>query len=198
MTEAMTLLQMAKVPTHPSSLDQSVILLIDHQKEYSEGALKLVGIDAAMAQMLKLLDLARIQEVPIIHIQHQGKPGGLFDVTGEGGSFMAGLEPKETETVIGKNLPNAFAGTNLHATLQKLNRKELIIGGFMTHMCVSATARSALDHGYRSTLVASATATRDLPDCDGGLVRAKDLQRASLAALADRFCIVVPDVTVWH
>jgi hypothetical protein len=35
-------------------------------------------------------------------------------------------------------------------------------------MCVSATVRSALDHGYASTVVAAACATRDLPDPLGG------------------------------
>jgi nicotinamidase-related amidase len=61
----------------------------------------------------------------------------------------------------------------------------------MTHMCVSATARAALDLGYQSTVLSDATATRDLPDPAGnGVVAAADLHRAELAALSDRFSIV--------
>lgn len=64
-------------------------------------------------------------------------------------------------------------------------------------MCVSATVRAALDLGYRTTLVAAATATRDLPDPAGGVVTADALQRAELAALADRFAVVVKDCGAW-
>ncbi len=63
----------------------------------------------------------------------------------------------------------------------------------MTHMCVSATARAALDLGYQSTVLSDASATRDLPDIDGaGTVPAAEIHRIELAALADRFAIVLP------
>jgi len=63
----------------------------------------------------------------------------------------------------------------------------------MTHMCVSSTARAALDLGYRATVIADATATRALPDPTGGPDLAPEaLQRAALAELADRFAVVAP------
>jgi nicotinamidase-related amidase len=79
-----------------------------------------------------------------------------------------------------------------------LARKELIVAGFQTHMCVSSTVRAALDHGYRVTLVADACATRDLPDPLGGAaLSAEQLHRSTLAALHDRFATVVADVGAW-
>ena len=63
----------------------------------------------------------------------------------------------------------------------------------MTHMCVSSTVRAALDLGYRCSVVAGACATRDLPDGAGGVIAANQLQRAELAALADRFATVLAD-----
>ncbi len=73
------------------------------------------------------------------------------------------------------------------------------MAGFQTHMCISATARSALDHGYRVTVVANACATRDLPDPLGGEpLSAAQLHRVSLAELHDRFATVVPDASVWQ
>jgi nicotinamidase-related amidase len=95
--------------------------------------------------------------------------------------------------VIAKGLPNAFAGTALDERIRATGRKELILIGFQTHMCISATARSALDHGYRTTIVASACATRDLPNPLGGVTPAEVLHAATLSALADRFAVVVPD-----
>ncbi len=93
--------------------------------------------------------------------------------------------------MVRKALPNAFADTVLQDALAETGRTQVILGGFMTHMCVSSTARAALDLGYRCTLVAGATATRDLPNPSGGVVSADALQAASLSALADRFAIVV-------
>jgi len=59
-------------------------------------------------------------------------------------------------------------------------------------MCVSATTRAALDLGYRVTLVANAIATRALPNPLGGeTIPARTIHEATLAALADRFSIVV-------
>ena len=107
--------------------------------------------------------------------------------------IIEALRPQPGESVVVKSLPNAFAKTDLHDRLAATGRRELILAGFMTHMCVSATARAALDLGYRNTVVANATATRDLPDPLGGAVAAEVVKRAALAMLADRFAIVVPD-----
>jgi hypothetical protein len=61
-------------------------------------------------------------------------------------------------------------------------------------MCVSATTRAALDLGYRVTLVANGTATRALPNpLSGETIPARIIHEATLAALADRFAIVVAD-----
>jgi nicotinamidase-related amidase len=101
------------------------------------------------------------------------------------------LTPRAGEIVVAKRLPNSFAGTTLDEELKRLGRKDLIVVGFMTHMCVSATVRAALDHGYRCTMVASACASRDLPDGRGGVVPAAEVHRVELAALGDRFATMV-------
>ena len=80
---------------------------------------------------------------------------------------------------------SAFAGTGLEEAIRKTGRKNLIITGFMTHHCVSTAARVARDLGYIATVVAAATATRDLPDGKGGVVPAATVQAASLAELGD-------------
>jgi len=62
-------------------------------------------------------------------------------------------------------------------------------------MCVEATARAAIDFGLKATVVASATATRDLPDpLTGATVPAAEVQRNALAALNDRFATIVASV----
>jgi nicotinamidase-related amidase len=115
----------------------------------------------------------------------------LFNPNGRNFEIVAPLHPLAGETVIEKMRVSAFADTKLEEAIQRSGRKNLIIVGFMTHNCVSSTARAARDLGYVPTIVAIATATRDLPDGKGGAVPAASLQAASLAALADRTAWVV-------
>jgi len=195
---AKSLLQLAGAPLDPSPLDQAALVLIDCQREYTEGKLPLVGVAAAIDEAARLLDLARRNKMPIFHIVHHGKPGGaLFPPDGPTGQIVSVLSPRDDETVIPKSLPNSFAKTTLDAALKTAGRPQLILGGFMTHMCVSATAKAAVDLGYRTTVVAGATATRDLPDPLGGQMPAEQVHRGALVALADRFAIVVPGVDAW-
>jgi nicotinamidase-related amidase len=190
-----SLLSLAGAPLHPSPAGRAVLIVIDAQLEYLTGALPLAGIEAAAEAARRLLALARRQGVPVVHVLHHAAPGAaLFNPDGPYVATMPGLAPEAGEAVVVKPLPNAFAGTDLHPRLQASGRQELIVAGFMTHMCVSSTARAALDLGWRTTVVAAATATRDLPDPLGGVVPAEVVQRAGLAALADRFAIVVRDV----
>ncbi len=193
-----TLLQMAGARPRPNALGQSVLVLIDAQNDYLDGNLPLANIKPAIAETARLLAAARAAGTPVIHIVHHAAPGAfLFDPDGRGSQIVADLTPLKSEEVIVKRLPNAFAGTPLADRLKteaEAGRKGMIVAGFMTHMCVSSTVRAALDLAIPATVIARATATRDLPDLAGGVVSADAVQRAELAALADRFCTVVPDV----
>ena len=189
-----TLLQMAGAPVGPAPLDQATLILIDCQREYVDGELALPGIKAAIHEAARLLDLARRGGVPVVHIVHHGRPGGaLFDPKGPMSAIVPELEPRAGEPVIAKSLPNSFAKTDLDLVLKKTGRPQIVLAGFMTHMCVAATAKAATDLGYRTTVVANATATRDLPDPLGGVMPAEQVHRGALTGLADRFAIVVKD-----
>lgn len=191
---AQSLLQIVKAPLHPSPLDTSALVIIDAQLEYQNGKLPLDGIDNAVLEAAKLLKLARERGVPVFHVVHHSPAGApLFAEDGPYAPIMPLLTPAAGEVVVRKTLPNSFAGTDLDALVKSTGRTELIIAGFMTHMCVSATARAATDLKYRSTVVANATATRDLPDPLGGTIPASVVHRVALTELADRFAIVVKD-----
>lgn len=187
-----TMIDLAGGHATPAKLSESVVLIIDAQQEYTYGRLPLPGVGAALAQTQRLLQRARAAGVPVIHIQQVSQPGrGLFDSDGPYVDFAPEATPLPGETIITKVRPNAFAGTILDETLKKLARRKIIISGYMTHMCVSTTARAALDLGYETTVIADACATRDLPDTMGGTLSAADVHRTALAALADRFSAVV-------
>ncbi len=192
MSQPRTLLEMAGAPTEPGRLSESVLVLIDCQREYVDGKLPLHGIGEALAEAGRLLGAARAAAAPVVHVVHHSPPGsGVFDPETPYAEIAPEVAPESGEGRVVKSKPNAFAGTDLHDQLQALGRNELIVAGFMTHLCVSSTVRAALDFGYRCTIVGDAVATRDLPDGRGGVIGAEALHRASLAALADRFAIVV-------
>jgi len=191
MAEPRTLMQMAGAPGTPHPLAASAVVMIDAQNEYLNGGLPLAGIDRALDEGARLLAAARAAGRPVVHVQHKGRPGGLFDPETAGFAIAQPVAPLAGETVVTKGLPNAFAGTDLDGVLKALEISSLVVAGFMTHMCVSSTVRAALDLGYGCSVVGNACATRDLPDGHGGVVSAADLHRAELAALGDRFAIVI-------
>ena len=102
------------------------------------------------------------------------------------------MAPRGDEPVVVKGFPNSFVQTELDDRLKAIGARNLLLAGFMTHMCVNSTARGAFNLGYAPTVVASATATRALPG-PTGVVSSEALQTASLAAIADLFGIVVAD-----
>lgn len=173
----------------PARLGMAPLVLIDCQNDYLSGPLALAGIDAAVEATGRLLDAARARGSKVIHVVQRGAAGGLFDLNGPGGAIIDRLAPRAGESIVIKTRPNGFSDTSLLAELGDAGG-EMIVAGFMTHNCVSSTVRAALDLGILPTVVADATATRDLP-LSGGIVSAADLQRAELAALADRHAVVV-------
>ena len=189
---AKTLLQLAGATPTPSRLGESTLVLIDIQNEYFDGPLKLTGVEAALDVATGLLTRARALGTPVVHVRQRGKSGGAFDPEAPRGQIHASVAPLEGETIIDKGLPNSFANTTLAGALEAIGPRPLVVAGFMTHMCVSATVRSALDRGLSSTVAQDATATRDLPDPAGGDLPADTVHRAALAAIADRFATVVP------
>jgi nicotinamidase-related amidase len=188
---AKTLLQLAGATPVPSRLSLSVLVLIDIQNEYFDGPLQLTGVGAAAEVAAGLLARARALGTPVVHVRHRGRAGGAFDPEAPRGQIHASVAPLAGEAIVDKGLPNSFANTTLAEVLQGIGPRPLVVAGFMTHMCVSATVRSALDRGLSSTVAMDATATRDLPDPTGGVLPADTVHRAALAAIADRFATVV-------
>src|SRR5258708_16859199 len=160
---AMTMLQMAGATPTPATMADGILLIIDAQREYTDGLMPLPGVEPAIEALAVLLEKARKAGAPIVHVRHQSK-GKAFNPSSSGYEIVAPLVPRAGETIVDKGLPNAFAGTDLLKQLAVSGRKNLIVGGFMTHMCVSPTVRSATDNGFMSTIAADTVATRDLTD----------------------------------
>src|SRR6195256_615888 len=189
---AMTMLQMAGATPTPATMADGILLIIDAQREYTDGLMPLPGVQPAIDALAVLLEKARKAGAPIVHVRHQSK-GKAFNPSSSGYEIVAPLAPRAGEIIVDKALPNAFAGTDLAKQLAGSARKTLIVGVFMPHMCVSATVRSPTDNVFMSPVAADTGATRDLPDATGGAtIPADAINRITLAALSDRFAWLAP------
>ena len=190
-TGATTLRQLSGMPDTPAPWAEQTLVLVDCQNTYTRGVMELEGVQAALDQVEELLDQARSAGIPILHIQHDSGVGSPYDIRDDIGAIVPRVAPRGDEPVIVKAFPDAFVDTDLADRLGP--ERDIVLAGFMTHMCINSTARGGFNRGYRPAVVAAATATRALPGPDG-TVSAAAVQSVGLAAIADLFGIVVPDV----
>ncbi|WP_019903278.1 isochorismatase family protein [Methylobacterium sp. 77] len=194
MTDLKTLRDVSGLSPLPARLQGSALIMIDLQNTYREGIMRLEQVEPALRSARELLGRARDAGIPIFHIQHDAGPGSPYDISAAIGRISDEVAPQGDETVIVKNYPNAFVGTDLQKHLEEAGVKSVLLAGFMTHMCINSTARGAFNLGFSPTVVASTTATRALPGLDSSVVPASALQAASLATLGDLFAVIAPNV----
>ena len=192
-TASTTLRELTGQAASPAPLSESALIIVDAQNTYRSGVMQLSAIEPALEQCARLLERARALKIPVVHIQHDAGPGTPYDINAEVGAIIDMVAPAAGEAVVVKNYPHSFVSTDLDTRLKAANIKNLVVAGFMTHMCINSTARGAFNLGYAVTVPAAATATRSLPAPDGSVVSAASMQSAALAALADLFAVVVPD-----
>lgn len=199
MSEPTTFNRIFGAPEHPSPLESSALILIDIQREYLNGKVPLSGVTEAAREAGRLLDLARRNDVPIFHVAHRAPAGApAFNPDGPYVDFLPEVAPLEGETIVWKAHSDAFLGTGLADMVRATGRSEVIIAGDTTGVCVSTSTRTANEaHGFRVTVVADATATRDVPNPLGGVIDGETLRAAALAELADGFAVVVKNADAW-
>lgn len=185
-----TLREVSGLDNTPAVLADATLILVDYQNTYTQGVMELEGWRPALDAASELLGAARAAETPVIHIVHDGGTASPYDLESEGGRIHSAVAPIEGETVITKTAPNAFVGTDLEQRIDAAGRKDVVIAGFMTHMCVTFTAEGAFLRGYRPTVVADACATRSLPGAVAE-VPAPTLHNSALATISDLYAVVV-------
>ncbi len=196
MTTASTTLRDLKGLGHtPSGLSESALIMIDCQNTYREGIMKLEGVENALEEGKKLLERARALGIPIFHIRHDAGPGSPYDINDHIGAIADIVAPIEGEPVITKNFPNSFVQTDLDEQLKAKGVKNIILAGFMTHMCVNSTAHGGFNLGYAPTVVASATASRPLQAANGKVLSAQEVHDGALASTRDLYAAVVDNVS---
>lgn len=166
-------------------MNKRATIVVDLQNEYlPTGKLPLVDLEAALANAARVIAAARTKGELLIHVRHEGaQPDAPFFTPGTAGvQIIPAVAARGDESVIVKNYPNSFRGTQLKELLDAQGVTELVVIGAMSHMCIEATSRAAADLGYPVTVAHDACATMNL-EFDGTAVPAAQVHAASMAAL---------------
>ncbi|MFG2983836.1 cysteine hydrolase family protein [Streptomyces sp. NPDC048258] len=175
----------------PASPADATLILVDYQNTYTRGVMELTGWQPALESAAALLARAREAGAKVIHVVNDGGVGTPYDIQTEIGRIHPDVAPVEGEPVVVKTVPNAFVDTDLGEHVDAAGNKNVIVVGFMTHMCVTFTAEGAFLRGNRPTVVADACATRPLRSAVADLT-AEQIHHSALATIADLYGVVVP------
>ena len=146
----------------------------------------------AETQTLRLLEAWRAAGRPVVHVQHLSRePDSPYRPGQPGCDFKPALAPRAGETLVQKQVHNAFIDTGLEASLRDRGVTALVVAGVLLHNSVDATVRMAADLGFDTWLVADATFSVDVVDLGGKRWPAEDVHALSLAHLSGEYAEVV-------
>lgn len=172
----------------------TALIIVDIQNDYfPNGKMELSKPEKAAANAAKVLEWFRQNHKDhIFHVQHiAGDPGlGFFLPNTTGAEINEAVLPFENEHVIVKHFPNSFLKTELESKLKEQGVTKLVVVGMMTHMCIDATVRAAVDLGFETTLIEDACATRALSYQDK-IVPAEQVHFAFVSALNGMYANVI-------
>lgn len=172
----------------------TALIIVDIQNDYfPNGKMELSNPDKAAANAAKVLEWFRQKtQDNIFHVQHiAGDPAlGFFLPNTEGAEIHETVRPLEQEDIIVKHFPNSFLKTDLESKLRENGVTKVVVVGMMTHMCIDATVRAAVDLGFETTLIEDACATRDL-SYQGKTVPAEQVHYAFVGALNGMYANVI-------
>lgn len=172
----------------------TALIIVDIQNDYfPKGRMELSSPEKAAANASKVLEWFRQNNKEnIFHVQHiASDPAlGFFLPDTEGAEINDAVLPLENESIIVKHFANSFLKTELESKLKEKGITKLVVVGMMTHMCIDATVRAAVDLGYETTLIEDACATRDLAYQDT-IVPAEQVHYAFVSALNGMYAHVI-------
>ncbi len=174
------------------------LLIIDIQRDYFPGgAFPLVEPEAAAEAARRALDRFRAEGEPIVHVQHiWDAPDAPFFKKGTAGAEIHPLvAPEGDETLITKDEPNAFLGTDLEQRLRADGIDELVVAGMMSSMCVDASVRAGADLGFGMTVIHDGCAAPNL-EFGGTEVPGASVHAAFMAALGSGYATLASSADV--
>jgi nicotinamidase-related amidase len=168
------------------------LLVIDVQNEYFTGKLPVSYPPGSLANILRAMDAAAAQDIPVVVIRHAVKSDAspVFRKGSPEWELHPEVATRRRDVLIEKNWPDSFMDTGLEEWLKRHGVGKVAICGYMTQMCCDTTARRGFHLGYEVEFLSDATGTLAFQN-EAGSVTAEELHRAILVTQAARFSKVV-------
>jgi nicotinamidase-related amidase len=138
-----------------SNTDKSALLVIDVQNGVVLNAFEK---DAVVSQINRAIDSARINNLPVIWVQHSEDEMPIGSHFWE---IIPELVPEDHDGRVEKIHGSSFQETDLADILQEHDISHLYVTGAQSENCVNATTVDALERGYRVSLISDAHTTDD-------------------------------------
>ncbi len=163
---------------------QSALVIIDMQQGMATPEAGPRNNPQAEVNIARLQQAWRARGWPIVHVRHVSRtPGSLFWPGQPGNEFQPALAPLPNEHVVEKNIPCAFTLTGLERWLRVRGITGLVVTGVSTNNSVEASARTAGNLGFATTVVSDACYAYDKTDFAGTPRSAAEVHAMSLANL---------------
>lgn len=143
------------------------LLVVDVQSAFVKGPGAVPDAVRLLDRTTELIARARENGALVVHLQNDGRPGAEDEPHTPGWELHHPIQAGPTEVVIRKTRDDGFAKTSLGHLLTETGVRALAVCGVMSEMCVQATARTALELGYRVVLPHDAHATQNIPAARG-------------------------------
>jgi nicotinamidase-related amidase len=137
---------------------QTALVVIDVQRDVVANAHER---DAVIANIVSLVDRARVEHVPVVWVQHADDQ---LVVDSEGWQYVAELQRAEGEPLVHKQYGDSFEDTTLETELAARGVGRLVVTGAQTDACIRATLHGAFTRGYDAVLVSDAHTTEDFSE----------------------------------
>ena len=167
----------------------AALMIIDVQVGLDDPAQGERNNPGAERNIATLLAAWRRLGLPVVHVQHDSvEAESKLRPELPGNAIKPEARPHDSETLVRKQTNSAFVGTGLEQQLRERGIARLVVAGLTTDHCVSATVRSAADHGFDVTLVTDACAAFGRTGFDGRYYSGDEIHRNNLVSLDGEFC----------
>ncbi|MFJ2738885.1 isochorismatase family protein [Streptomyces sp. NPDC087440] len=166
------------------------LIVVDVQSAFVTGEHAVPHAGRVLDSTAALLKAARDAGALVVHLQNDGPPGA--DDAPHTPGWQLHFPPLDGELVLHKTVDDGFEENPLAERLREAGAGALAICGVQSEMCVGATARAALERGFRVVMPHDAHATYDIPAAEGisGPVPAAMVSRVAEWALGDEVEVV--------
>ena len=145
-------------------IHDSVLLVVDYQEKLFPQVFNYVE---TLGKAKQMIEFAQLVNLPVVISEHY--PDGLGRTVKE---LSSQLEKTDYYHPLPKKAFNCFGDEKIHHTLKKSGKKNILICGIETHICVLQTVLSALKEGFNTFLLVDCVGARERMDHDFALMQA--------------------------